>query len=515
MADPRADDAEGAREVPRAEQPEHAEHGDAQADAALKRLGYAQELLRAMGGFSSFALSFSVISILTGVTTTYGIALAGGGPAALGFGWPLVGLGTLVVGLAMGELASAFPTAGALYHWSSLLGGVGWGWFTATMNLVGQCAIVAAIDLGCAHTLGATLHLSASWDIPLLGAVLATHGLLNARSVRLVAVLNDLSVAVHIVGVLALVGLLLVVGKVHPVSYLARTGFTTRPDGHYGLGFLNALLLGMWTFTGFDASAHASEETHDPARRAPWGIVSAIVVSAIAGFAFVAALTLAVPDLAAIAADENPPIAIVRHALGELGGNLAMGLAILAMWFCGLSSVTSASRTLYAFARDGGLPAKLRRVSPTHRTPEVAIAVAVLAPLLLVLATRALSDAVFLAVASLATTALYVSYATPIALGALARRSGRWKRRGPWHLGGLGAPLAWLAVAWAVFVLVVCALPPNGLAGAMLAGLVVIVGGVYHVAVRGRFAGPKVRLGDLEGSAPASSGVTHDRREVE
>src|SRR5262252_7527806 len=203
---------------------------DEEAARQLSRLGYAQELLRAMGGFSSFALSFSIISILTGVTTTYGVAIGGGGPAALGLGWPLVSAGTLVVGLAMAELASAFPTAGALYHWSALLGGVGWGWFTAMMNLVGQCAIVAAIDLGCAHTLNATLRLPASWDVPVLFAVLVSHGLLNARSVRLVAWLNDVSVTVHVVGVLVLVGLLLSIGTAHPLAYLAETGFTTRAD---------------------------------------------------------------------------------------------------------------------------------------------------------------------------------------------------------------------------------------------------------------------------------------------
>src|SRR3984885_2210689 len=169
-------------------EPRGSEEDDAK---ALSRLGYAQELLRAMGGFSSFALSFSIISILTGVTTTYGVALGGGGPAALGLGWPLVGAGTLVVGLAMGELASAFPTAGALYHWSALLGGVGWGWFTAMMNLVGQCAIVAAIDLGCAHTLGATLRLSPGWDLPLLVGILASHGFLNARPGRGLGLLRD------------------------------------------------------------------------------------------------------------------------------------------------------------------------------------------------------------------------------------------------------------------------------------------------------------------------------------
>src|SRR5271155_1630026 len=124
---------------------------DADDTAALSRLGYVQELLRAMGGFSNFALSFSIISVLTGVMTTYDVAIRNGGPAALGIGWPLVCLGTLLVALAMAELASAFPTAGAMYHWAALLGGPGWGWFTATMNIVGQMAIIGAIDLGCAQ----------------------------------------------------------------------------------------------------------------------------------------------------------------------------------------------------------------------------------------------------------------------------------------------------------------------------------------------------------------------------
>jgi amino acid transporter len=118
------------------------QEGAEAADAgALGRLGYAQELLRRMGGFSSFAISFSIISVLAGCITAYADAIGPGGPAALGLGWPLVSAGTMFVALAMAELASAFPTAGALYQWSALLGGAGWGWMTAAMNLVGQVAI--------------------------------------------------------------------------------------------------------------------------------------------------------------------------------------------------------------------------------------------------------------------------------------------------------------------------------------------------------------------------------------
>ncbi len=474
---------------------------DEEADAhALSRLGYAQELLRAMGGFSTFALSFSIISVLTGVMTTYGVALAGGGPAALGVGWPLVSVGTILVALAMGELASAFPTAGALYHWSAMLGGVGWGWFTAMMNLVGQCAIVAAIDLGCAHTLVVTLRVPPVWELPILGAILASHGAINVFSVRLVAWANDFSATVHILGVAVLVGLLFAIGRAHPAGYLVQTGFTMREDGSYGLGFANALLLGMWTFTGFDASAHVSEETHDPARRAPWAIFFAVLVSAVAGYALVCALTLAIPSLAETARDDAPPLFILRHALGERWGNATMGLAIAAMWFCGLSSVTSASRTLFAFSRDGGLPwsRAFRRVSTRLKTPHVAILTAVAMPMALVLATSRLSESVFLAIASLATTGLYVSYLTPIALGAVARHTKKWHRLGPWHLGRFGLLVAWSAVAWGVVVLVVCALPPNHAAGFLLVGVVAVLAAVYIVGVRGRFAGPPITLADLQ-----------------
>ena len=458
-----------------------------------------------MGGFSSFALSFSIISVLTGITTTYGVALAGAGPAALGIGWPIVSAGTLVVALAMGELASAFPTAGALYHWSAWLGGPGWGWFTAAMNLVGQLAIVAAIDLGCAQTLAATLTLppGASWA--LLAVILLSHAAINVFSVRLVALLNDLSAGVHILGVAVLVGLLLALGRVHSLSWLGHTGFTTRPDGAYPLGFLNALILGMWTFTGFDASAHVSEETHDPAKRAPWGIVAAVLVSALAGYSLVVALTLAIGDLSATASSDQPALFILRRVLGETAGRAAMGLAIVAMWFCGLSSVTSASRMLFAFARDEGLPmhAQLRAVSPRLRTPHVAILTVCGASFALAAATASVSDAAFLAVASLATTGLYTSYATPIVLGALARARGRWTRLGPWNLGAFGPLAAWGAAAWSAFVLVVCSLPPNAVAGAMLAATIAGLAILYLAVVRGRFRGPSLDLSAIEGRRPS------------
>lgn len=470
---------------------------------ALGRLGYAQELLRRMGAFSSFAVSFSIISVLTGCITAYSDAISAGGPATLGIGWPLVSAGTFLVALAMAELASAFPTAGALYHWSALLGGAGAGWITAAINITGQLAIVAAIDFGCAKELAATLGMTgAAPSFVLLAVILASHAIVNVFSVRLVAMLNDLSASVHILGVVVIVVALLAFGRVQPLSFLADTTFTTRKDGSHLYGFLGGLILSMFTFTGYDASAHLAEETHDPARRTAWGIISSVAVSAVAGYLLLIALTLGIKSLPEVTKDDHAPLTIMRDAFGDTAGRSAMALALVAMWFCGLSSVTSASRTLYAFARDRGLPGAgvIGRVHLRTRTPVVAIGIVTLGPLLLVLGVAPFAAEVFDAMAKMATMALYVSYAIPILLGVIARHRKTWQRLGPFHLRGLGVPVAWAAVAWSLFVLVVCSLPPNQLPAAMLAVLVVLLVLAYILIARRRFEGPKVKLAHLESS---------------
>ncbi|MEA2749154.1 MAG: hypothetical protein QOI41_3297, partial [Myxococcales bacterium] len=306
---------------------------------------------------------------------------------------------------------------------------------------------------------------------------------------------------VHILGVVILVGALLAFGRAQPVSFLGYTGFTTRTDGNLMLGFANGLVLSMFTFTGYDASAHLAEETHDPARRTPWGILMSVAVSAVAGYLLLVAITLAIRDLPAVAGDRHAALTIMRVALGDGFGRVAMGLALAAMWFCGLSSVTSASRTMYAFSRDRGLPLSslISRVDSRTKTPLVAIGIATVGPLLLVLGTAPFSDSLFDAMAKMATMSLYVSYAVPILLGALARRRGAWTKLGPFNLGRFGVLVACVAVLWSAAVLVVCSLPPNQLPATMLAGAVILLAALYFAVVRKHFEGPRVKLATLEG----------------
>src|SRR6476661_4003618 len=135
--------------------------------ADLHRLGYAQELFRSMGGFSNFAISFSIISILTGAVILYDYGLAWAGTAAVLIGWPLVTIFVVLIAASMGEIASAYPTAGGLYYWASRMKNKNWGWWTAWLNLIGQFAIVAGINYA------AALFINGAIITPLTGGAYA------------------------------------------------------------------------------------------------------------------------------------------------------------------------------------------------------------------------------------------------------------------------------------------------------------------------------------------------------
>ena len=464
-------------------------------EAELGALGYAQELFRSIGGFSNFAISFSIISILTGAVTLYGHGLTMGGPAEMAFGWPLVTIFTLAVALSMGELASAMPTSGAMYHWSYRLGGKSWGWFTAWLNLVGQVTTLAAIDFGCALFVTPLIGLPATTGnvLGVYGAVLVSHGLINHYGIRLVAWLNDFSVTVHIIGVFIIVGALLVFAPKQPASYFFSRITSNTQGWPYWWAFIIGLLQAQWTFTGYDASAAVSEETVDPRRRAPWGMVMAVVVSSIVGYLLLIAITLAIKDIpsalgAKDVAGESVPavIAILESALGARAGAVFSGLAAMAMWFCGLSAVTWNSRLIYAFSRDGGLPASRlwKRVSPNHLTPAPAIWGCVVVAFL-----AAVYSGAYAVVTSISVIALYFSYVIPVYLSRRSR--GTRLGRGPWHLGRYSAAINVIAIMWVAFISTVLGSYDGFKPAKTILALIGILGLWYVVAERKRFLGPQ------------------------
>ncbi len=489
----------------------------------LKRLGYAQQLFREMGGFSNFAISFSIISILTGAVLLFGYGLKFGGPIMNSVGWPVVSLFTLCVAASMAELASAYPTAGGLYFWAFRLGGRGWAWLTAWMNMIGQVTIIAGINIAAAiYIIGAATRIfevPMDYQVPLFGSLtnwyfqlsimvllMIPQVLLNIYGIRLIARLNAVSVWWHIGGVVLIAALLTFWGQYHnPFGFLFSASnavtpleassaeingrmvpalvfgdfkvqsplFTLIPSltefykaAPFAFVFVLGLLQAQWTYTGYDASAHVAEETVMARKNSAWGVFLSVAVSAVVGYVLLMILTWCIPkgDVATTANDPYPVLQIVYGNLGKFTANVVAVIIGGAMWLCGCSAVTSMARMWYAFARDDGMPGSrwIKQVSGHYRTPVWSILIGSALAILLCVYSAAYS-----VITSISTITLYIAYVIPIYLNWRNKRRGTGEfstpATAPWSLGRWGRLINMVAIVWTAFIAIVFSLPPNEL----------------------------------------------------
>ena len=520
----------------------------------LHKLGYAQQLFREMGGFSNFAISFSIISILTGAMLLYGYGLKFAGPMINTFGWPLVSIFTMIIAASMAEIASAYPTAGGLYYWASRLGGVGWGWVTAWMNMIGQITITAGINIGAAiYFIGMLTRMFAldpatpvlggifgwtltSWGfyIFIMVVIMIPQVLINIYGIKLTAKMNDFSVYWHIGGVLIIAALLTFFGTNHqPVSFVTQYVNTVLPidavSGTYtdGSGAGPALFVGawvlrsplfsiipgltnfytlapfilvfplaflqaQWTYTGYDASAHVAEETVLARLNSAWGVFLSVAVSAVVGYIVLMAFTFNVPDIAATAADPYPVLYIAYSGLSAFMANLVAIIVFGGMWLCGLATVTSMSRMFFAFARDDGMPfsSAFRFIHPKLRTPTKSILITSVLAVL-----TCMYAAAYWAVTSISTITLYIAYNTPVFLNVRnkLRKRGEFTTRenAPWNLKGWGPFLNIVAVVYTIIICIVLMLPPNEIVLWTMVVFALILVVYWFAWARKNFTGPK------------------------
>jgi amino acid transporter len=449
----------------------------------LHDMGYAQELNRKMGWFSNFAISFSIISILAGAMTTYWLGMQAGGPRAIMLSWIIVGFFVLLVGMSMGEICSRYPTAGGLYYWSAKLARKNapvWSWYTGWFNLIGLIGVIASVDYALATFTGFLIQLyRPSFQIAgstgarniflIFCGYLIIHGLLNTFRVDLVALLGDISVWWHVIGVLIIFAVLLIAPAHHQsVSFLFKsknlTGWTGPFAGIYVFGL--GLLLAQYTITGFDASAHVSEETHAAHTEAPKAIVRSIYVSAIAAFVLNLAMTLAIPKgNFGTGADKVPMYnhiasqvinaapELIRQSVGGAGAKFLILISIVGQFFCGMACVTASSRMIYAFSRDGALPGHRiwHRINPKSRTPTNSVWLGVVLAAIVgassLIQNKGYSVA-FFAMTGITVVGLYIAYIIPVYL----RLRNPAFEPGEWNLGRWSKLVGWTAVAWVVFV---------------------------------------------------------------
>ncbi|HNF03808.1 MAG TPA: amino acid permease [Mycobacterium sp.] len=502
----------------------------------LAELGYSQELHRSWSSFSNFAISFSIISILAGCFTSFGLGWNNGGPAAIAWGWPILAAFILLIGLCMSELVSAYPTSGGIYWWAAKLGGPKAGFYTGWLNLVGLVAILASVAYGSATFLDLTLGtFSESW---LAGysltrvfwmflIILVVVAVINIFSSHLLAVINNISVWWHVIGAAAVILILFLVPEQH-ASFSTVFTKTVNNSGFFGgstsgFGFLLFVLpisaiLTQYTITGYDASAHLSEETKSAANGAAKGIWRSIFYSAVGGWILLLSFLFAVQDVDGVTAGGGAVAVIFAQAMSSKWVALVLLISTAGQLFCTTACQTSASRMLFAFSRDRAVPGhQLWSAVNAKRVPANAVIVTAVIAALITLPALVKVDingapvpVAFFAVVSIGVVGLYLAFAVPIYY--------RWKagdsfKVGSWNLRGHHRWMAPLALI-EIIVTSIIAMFPTSLGGApwdpsfewkfvnytpLLVGTTLILLYIYwHVSVKKWFTGP-IRQVDVTG----------------
>ncbi len=524
------------------EAPRRDHHADDD-EKRLAELGYEQSLHRAWSSFSNFAISFTIISVLAGCFTTYAFAWNGGGPIAISWGWPIICGLILLVAFSMSELVSKYPTAGGIYWWASELGGKGWGWFTGWFNLVGLVGVVASVvyasaqfayalfalyelDLGFMNFADGSNVLRETFVIFVV--FLALHALINIYSSPLVARINNISVGWHVLGVAVIIAILIFVPDDHASAdfvFTERLNNTGLFDGATsGAGFwLYVLPLGflltMYTQTGYDASAHVSEETRGASLGAAKGVWRAVFWSGLIGWFVLLAITFAASDVDAVNEGLGSSLAIFGSSLDPWAAKMVVLIATIGQLFCGMACVTSCSRMTYAFSRDRAVPGwRLWTRLNHHRVPALAVIFACFWAMVITLPALIGDENdytyAFYAVVSITVIGLYIAYVMPTYL--------RWRmgddfKPGPWTLGKKYKWVNPAAIVWVAICVIVFSLP-QGSTGApwhddfdlkyvnyapFTVGLVFAAVGIWWlVSARHTFKGP------VKNVAMADEGVT-------
>jgi urea carboxylase system permease len=451
---------------------DEAQHADA---ADLARFGYKQELRRALGVYSSFAVAFSYISPSTGIFTLFILGIGLAGPAFF-WSWPIVVVGQLLVGLNFAEVSAHFPVAGSVYQWTKYLSNRTYAWFTGWIYLFAGVLTVAAVVatvplvlIPLLNNIGMSIGTDPDTERNVAAIVLLSTTLLSIFGVRIVAFVNNTGVVFEILGMVVFALILLLfyhhqsVSVLFDGSYLG-SGFNTQAGT-----FLAAMFMSLFVIYGFDTASTLAEETKNPRREAPRAVLASIIGAAIIGAICLFATIIAVPgDMSKFVADIGagkipfPLVTIIESNFPGWAANLYLLVVFAAIYVCCLAIQTSTIRLAFGMARDGKLPlAKYyNNVHPSLHTPVgTCIVIGVLAGLPLVYYAGAGTIAIG------ATGMIYLSYILGNIAILLARLRGWPKESAPFKLGQWGTIVNILALVWGVAMEINFLWPRNAAVG--------------------------------------------------
>ncbi|KAG2204800.1 hypothetical protein INT47_004075, partial [Mucor saturninus] len=487
--------------------------------ARLNELGYKQELKRELGSFGNYGLALSVVCISSGLTSLFSYGLKTGGPVVMVWGWVVVACFTLCVALAMAEISSAYPTSGGLYWWAARLSSKKYApatsWMTGWFNLIGQFAVTAGIMYGIALMIAATISIGTdgAW-VPTVGATVGIHialcvteGIANSLGSRVMTTLNNFSTWWQVIAPAVIMITIVAKAPTHQAPKFVFTEFN-NDSGWTNTAYVTVvgLLQAQFTLTGYDSSAHMSEETKNAEIAGPVGMTMAVIVSSLMGFLFIIAFLFCIQDFpnTVNTATGFPIMQIMVDCVGKVGAIVMMVMLIIACWQCGFASVAANSRMIYAFSRDGAMPGSRywHKIDTKRQAPINAVWLSVFIAAILGLPALGNSTA-FSAITSVATIGLYISYAVPIFAKIVNKKQ---FVRGPLHLGRFSDVIGAIAVLWICIITILFVLPPVYPIDAvsmnyscLLVGLVLFgAGGSWVFSARHWFTGPIINLGNKE-----------------
>jgi amino acid transporter len=462
------------------------ERREIQADAhTLEHFHYRQELQRTLRFFGSFAVAFSFISITTGTFTNYGFVLKTGGPAGI-WSWAIAAVGQLLVALVFADLARQIPLTGYSYQWVTRLTNAGLGWMAGWLGFAFLVLVAPAVNGGLAPVVLGLLRLEQTPTILkiITIAALTLQVFLNIRGVQWATMINNIAVFSEAIGMIGLLILLAIAAFVQgnpsvDLLFQAKAG----ADGSYVGPFMLSMLIGLFTLVGFEAAANLSEETINARQTVPKAIISSVILSSVVGLLFLVCATIAIPNLENVMASDNPLPFIISSRLGPLVGTFFLLLVVVSIFACGLVIVTSASRLIYALARDNVFfgNQQLRQVTRTDGVPANAVLLVWVLGAFGVLFSDSLTTLV-------GTTSVLPAMIYLLTVLAYRFNNGRALTEQPrgWRIWVANA-----AIVWLIFGIGVLTIPPDFNKIGYLCAAITAVGIIlYHLAIR-----PRIRAG--------------------
>ena len=458
--------------------------GTAAADEFCEDCGYEPELKRSLNSFQMFAISFASVSVVIGVFGTYDDVLRDSGPLGIWL-FPIVAVGQILVALVYAQFAARIPLSGSAYQWASRLANpkIGWvfGWIGIVNGGLGPAAINDALATQCLMPL---FNMAPSEQTGRVISVimLVIEAVIVIASTRIVGWMNSLAVGVEL-AIVVVLGIALVVAVVltghGSTQNLLSQGIAAGAPNYFavGGGFMAAMIMGLSTLVGFDASATMAEEATDPFRSVPRAIVGSVVAAAVLGMFFVIALTVAITDMHGVSTSGSPVAEIMREQFGP--GLERPFLVVIAIAFFGAGLVTTAAitRFIFAMSRDDRFPAHglFKRVNPRTRTPIPAtLLVLTLSIVVMVVMPGGALLQLILAGAIIGN----ITYATTIILYLAVRRK-LGHREGAFSLGRFELPVAVAALVWVVLAMLFVIVSSTSAVPIFIAFGLLLAGGVY------------------------------------